>query len=253
MPCRLPAPLDQNDKQVKHRSMQSHAPFDLLQWLSDASASAFVAAAHKLVVPAGQTIYAQSDDGDELFRVVSGSIRLSVADQDGRELSYYLFGPGDCFGTASVVDYGPRPQTAEAFQAVELQVLNRQTINRLRTEHPNLNDALLRLLSGHMRLLSDYFASATFDEVSFRLAQRLVIVADTFGVPSEDGVTLSARLSQSELAALIGTARQTVNRILQNFQQKGWVSMRGGALVLTDLEQLRALAKKGSHLQEFID
>jgi CRP/FNR family transcriptional regulator len=107
---------------------------------------------------------------------------------------------------------------------------------------------MLRLLAGHMRLLSAYFAGATFDEVSFRLAQRLVIVADTLGVDCEDGIALSARLSQSDLAALAGTARQTVNRVLQDFQQRGWVSTHGSALILTDLESLRAFAEKGSNL-----
>lgn len=228
-----------------------YALFDILQWLSDDVGRAFLAAARVRRVPARGTIYEQSEEGNEMFRLVSGSVRLSVMGDDGRELLYQLFAPGDCFGTSSVVDGEPRPQTAEAFEAVELQVFDRTVIDRLRRDHPEMNDALLKLLSRHMRLLSDYFAGATLDEVSFRLAQRLVDVADSFGVPNDEGIALSTRLSQSELASMVGTARQTVNRMLQNFQDKGWVAIRGGEITLTNLPELRIAAQQGARLRDF--
>src|SRR3546814_2682785 len=77
-----------------------------------------------------------------MFRLGSGSVRLSVICEEGRELLYQLFGPGDCFGTSSVVDGELRPHRAEAFEAVQLQVLNRAAIDRLRGEYPEVNDAL---------------------------------------------------------------------------------------------------------------
>ena len=230
---------------------ERHAPFDLLQWLSEEAGRAFTAAARRRRVPARNTIYAQSDDGQEMFRLVSGSVRLSVMGADGRDLLYQLFGPGDCFGTSSLVDGEPRPQTAEAFDAVELQVLDRAAIDSLRRDFPEMNDALMKLLSRHMRLLSDYFAGATLDEVSFRLAQRLVDVAETFGVAGEGGIALSTRVSQSELAAMVGTARQTVNRKLQNFQDKGWVAIRDGAITFTNLPALRTAARRGTQMRDF--
>ncbi len=186
-----------------------------------------------------------------MFRLVSGTVRLSLLGDDGRDLLYQLFSPGDCFGTSSVVDGEPRPHTAEAFDEVTLQVFDRATINRLRKAHPELNDALLKLLSRHMRLLSDYFAAATFDEVSSRLAQRLLDMAETFGVPRSDGMGLSRRLSQSELAAMVGTARQTVNKVLHEFQELGFISMKQGTILFTDLPKLRSIAQKGARLHHF--
>src|SRR3546814_13406434 len=81
-----------------------------------------------------------------------------------------------------------------------------------------------------MRLLSDYFASAALEEVSFRLAERLIDILESFGSENKTGSVLIARLSQSELASMVGTSRQTVNRILQTFQNRGWVSISGGVL-----------------------
>jgi CRP-like cAMP-binding protein len=89
------------------------------------------------------------------------------------------------------------------------------------------------------------------DEVAFRLAQRLVDAADAFGVEGDAGVMLAKRLSQSELALMVGTARQTVNKMLQQFQDKGLVAIRNGAITITDLTRLRKAAEKGSRLRKF--
>ena len=114
-----------------------------------------------------------------------------------------------------------------------------------------LTSALLKLLSRHMRLLSDYFADAALSEVSSRLAQRLVDVAESFGVASDEGIAFATRLSQSELASMVGTARQTVNRVLQDFQSRGWLSIRGGEITLTNLPDLRATAQKRVRMRDF--
>ena len=225
--------------------------FDLFQWLPEKTSAALLASARTRKVAAGGIIYEQGGEGDEMFRLVSGSIRLSVMNADGRDLLYLFFSPGDCFGTSSVVDGEPRPQTAEAFDAVELQVFDRATIDRLRTDHPQINDALLRLLSRHMRLLSDYYAGALLDEGEYRLAQRLVEMADGFGVPTERGILLPTRISQSELAAMVGIARQTANRILKSFQDKGWITSAGNSMMITRLDQLRTAAKRGAHIHDF--
>ena len=111
------------------------ALFDMFQWLSDDAGAALAAAATARHIQAGGTIYDQSDEGDEMFRLLSGSVRLSVMGEDGRELLYLLFAPGDCFGTSSVVDGEARPQRAEAFEAVQLQVFSRATIFRLRQDY----------------------------------------------------------------------------------------------------------------------
>lgn len=230
---------------------QGHAPFDLTQWLDEAALVAFHQAARIHKLPPRALIYQQSDDGDEMFRLVSGSVRLSVMGADGRELLYRIFEPGDCFGTSSLVDGETRPQTAEAFEAVELQVFDRASMARLRADHPYINDALLRLLSRHMRLLSDYFAAATLDEVALRLAQRLIAAADAFGTPTNAGIALSTRLSQSDLASMTGTARQTVNRILQMFQDQGLITIEAGAITIIAMESLQNAAQQGSKLRGF--
>jgi CRP-like cAMP-binding protein len=230
---------------------RSAATFDFTQWLSAEARTAVLARAKLRRLPARALIYSQGDAGDEMFRIRSGLVRLSVMQRDGRELLYQLFEPGDCFGTSTIVDGEPRPQTAEAFDAVELEVFDRDAIEELRREHPSLNDALLKLLSRHMRLLSDYFAGFAFDELSCRLAQRIVEAVDTFGIPLETGFGFARAITQTELSQMVGGARQSVNRVLRDFREAGLVETRGGRLVILDLAQLRTVAAQGWKLRGF--
>lgn len=229
----------------------THGPYDLTQWLSPQSIAAFDRAARPRRLAAGARIYTQTDPGHELLRIVSGSVRISVMGADGRELLHQLFGPGACIGTSSLIDGDPRPQSAEAFEDVELQVISRQAFNQLRADHPDFDGAVLNLLARHMRLLMDYFAGAALDGVELRLAQRLVDMADDFGIAHGDGIALPARLSQSELALMVGAARQTTNRVIGQFNQQGLVRLDRGQIILCDLPGLRAIADTGWRLRGF--
>jgi CRP/FNR family cyclic AMP-dependent transcriptional regulator len=225
--------------------------FDFTQWVTPEALAALSDRARLRYVPARGLIYGQGQPGDEMFRIRSGLVRLSVMQRDGRELLYQLFEPGDCFGTSSIVDSEPRPQTAEAFEDVEVEVFSRTTIDELRLIHPSVNDALLRLLSRHMRLLSDYFAGFAFDELSCRLAQRIVEAIDTFGVPVEGGHGFSRAITQTELSLMVGGTRQSVNRVLGQFRDAGLVATRNNRLVVRNLPELRQIAARGWKLRHF--
>lgn len=227
------------------------ATFDFTRWMTPEALAALSERARVRHVPARGLIYGQGEAGDEMFRIHTGLVRLSVMQRDGRELLYQLFEPGDCFGTSSIVDGEPRPQTAEAFEDVEVEVYSRTMIDELRLIHPSINDALLRLLSRHMRLLSDYFAGFAFDELSCRLAQRIVDAIDTFGVPVEGGHGFSRAITQTELSLMVGGTRQSVNRVLGQFRKVGLVTTRHGRLVIQNLPELRQIAARGWKLRHF--
>ena len=214
--------------------------FDLYRWLPSEVQAAFAAAAKRRRYTAGRMIYSQSDFGDEMFRLIEGEVRLSVTRGDGRELVYLLFKPGYCFGESSLIDGGSRPHTAEAQTDAMLDSIPRDQFNRLRTAHPVFESALLRLLCGHMRLLSEYVADASLDQLSSRLASRLLATAREVG----DGA-LTVRLSQAELGRMIGASRQTVNKLLQQLRGDGLVALSHGAVTILDQPGLQRLTVSG--------
>lgn len=128
---------------------------------------------------------------------VEGSVRLSVTRADGRELLYLLFEPGDCFGVSSLIDAESRPQTAAASRDLKLQFLNKAAFDELRMRHRAFDDALVRLATRHMRLLSGLFADASLQDMSARVATRILAVAHSFGRPDEDGTELSIKINQT--------------------------------------------------------
>jgi CRP-like cAMP-binding protein len=191
----------------------------------------------------GATIYAQGEMGDDMYRVISGSVRLYVSNADGRQLTYLLLGPGDCFGNSSIIDGGPRPQTAEASDDCELQVLDRKSVDDLRSLYPAVSDALLHLTARQSRVLSNFFAQSYLDHPAARVAQRLVAEIDRMGLSPKAGEHVGARLSQHELASMIGATRQTVNKVLRQFKIDKLISVDRGELILHDVPRLRAMAE----------
>jgi CRP/FNR family transcriptional regulator, cyclic AMP receptor protein len=219
----------------------SASPFDLLQWLPERACEAFHAAARGRRFGHGELIYSQGDPGNQMYRLVSGAVRLSVARSDGRELLYLLFQPGDCFGTSSLVDGEMRPQTAEAHEACEVEMLGRVGFDQLRSMHREFDDALIRLATRHMRLLSGLFADAHLEAISARVASRILATARSFGRPTPAGIALSVPLTQSELALMVGGSRQTVNKVLQQFQADGLVNLSGGQIIVLSKDRLRSM------------
>lgn len=219
-----------------------YSTYDMLQWMDAEVAQAFQAACVRRHYAAGQIIYLQGDSGQEMYRLISGSVRMSVSRSDGREIIYAMFEPGDCFGDSSMVDDGPRPQTAEARTDVVLDVLDMPSFTRLRERHRRFDDALLKLLASQMRTLSTHFAEASLDELGARVARRILDAIRSFGTAADGGTRLTLRLPQVDIAHMVGASRQSVNKVLQRFRREGLITIEYGNIVVHDPEGIRRAA-----------
>jgi CRP/FNR family cyclic AMP-dependent transcriptional regulator len=222
-------------------AVQPAAAFDLFQWLPDTILDEFGRLALRKSYPAGKWIYCQGDAGAEMFRIVSGVVRLSVMRLDGRELVYIMFGQNDVFGESSIIDGHSRPHTAEAHTNVEADVWTGAALTSLRVSHPEVSEALLQLMTRRMRVLSSFLAQANLDEVSRRLAARLLSAATSNGFNAASPQHL-LHLSQGNLALMIGASRQSVNRALQELQHAGVLTVAYGTIVISDIARLQQAA-----------
>jgi len=210
---------------------------DILSYVSDASRQEFMDASHLRRFAKGQLIYCQGDLTQEMYRIVSGTVRISHIASDGRELVILHYEKGDCFAFSSLIDEGGVLHTAEAISDVEVQAVPAAAFNALR-EHRDVDRALIVLLSRYMRLLSDYTTEASLDELGSRLARRLLTLAR----PDAQGL-LAVHLPQLELAAMLGATRQSVNKELKQFEDEGLIVLSYGIVVLRDPEKLRVHAR----------
>jgi CRP-like cAMP-binding protein len=218
------------------------APYDIFQWLPPDVREAFQSAARVQRFSTRDLIFAEGDVKREMFRIVSGTVRLSVARANGHEVIYTLFEPGDCFGDSTCIDGAPRSQTAEAASAVVAQVLGQGAFDRLRSDYRAFDNALLNLVTRQVRLLSVFNADSHLNDLPARVARRIVNVAGSFGVAGASGLRLSFRLPQSELAMMVGASRQSVNKVLKQFQKEGLIRTEYGSLVILELKQLKMRA-----------
>ncbi len=213
--------------------------FDMASWLPAAQQQLFARLARRRTYRASQTIYTQGEAGEEMFRIIEGSVRLSVLGLDGREVTFLLFGPGDCFGVSSLVDGAPRPQTAEALTGVTIEAIDRAAFAELRQSGRAFDEALLRLLATQMRAVSIFYTEAQLASLRQRVLRRLDEAMNSFGTEGEGGMRLSLRLSHTELAAMVGSSRQSVGKILQQLQAEGLIRIEYGNILILDLAAFR--------------
>ena len=157
---------------------------------------------------------------------------------DGLQMVYGLIGSGECIGSGSLIDGEPVPQTAEALGDVRVQVISAEAFRSLRNDYRDFDDALLRLLSQRIRLFSTSMANNALADICNRVALRLIEVA-RIGPKG----TLSVPITQEALGLLSGVSRQTINKILRQFEKDGFVSLGYASIELTDVGALKRLAE----------
>lgn len=206
--------------------------FDFFGSLPDVVRQAFLQAARSRRYAAGQVLYHKGEQGHEMYRVVSGEIRLSYLRESGSELFHTLYRPNDCFGMSSLLDSCPRPQMAEARTDAVVQVLGRRAFNDLRQAYRAFDEALILLLIGDIRGLIDR-VNTRVEVLPSRVARCVLKYARP-----QDGGAMSANLSQSELATRVGASRQSVNKVLGQFQAAGLIRLQYGRIAIDDLPSL---------------
>ncbi len=186
----------------------------------------------------GQIIFAQGDDGDALYGVASGRVRISASGSGGQEVFLNIMEPGDTFGEIAVMDGLPRTAAATALDQATLVIVKRHDFLRLLEREPQLAIHLLKLMCERLRWTSELVEESAFLAGPARLAKRLLILASLHGRSVEVG-ELELRISQAELARFLGISRQIVNQHLSDWRKHGWVELGRSRIVIRNVEALR--------------
>jgi CRP/FNR family transcriptional regulator, cyclic AMP receptor protein len=195
-------------------------------------------------LPRGESLFAEGDPGDRLYLIVDGKIKLGATSGDGRETLLAILGPGDMFGELSLFDPGPRTATATALTDAHLAGLGHTELEPWLTSRPEVAWALLRALARRLRRTNEAMADLVFSDVPGRVAKALLDLSSKFGEPQDDGsVHVVHDMTQEELAQLVGASRETVNKALADFQNRGWLRLEQRGVDLLDLDRLTRRAQ----------
>jgi CRP-like cAMP-binding protein len=189
-------------------------------------------------LPRGQSLFDEGDPGDRLYVVTEGKVKLGRTAGDGRENLLAVMGPGEMFGELSLFDPGPRTSTATAVTGTTLIGLGNADLDPWIRRRPDVSIAMLRALARRLRRTNDNLSDLVFSDVPGRVAKALLDLARRFGVQGDEGIHVTHDLTQEELAQLVGASRETVNKALADFQQRGWLRHEARAVVLLDVDRL---------------
>jgi CRP/FNR family transcriptional regulator, cyclic AMP receptor protein len=183
----------------------------------------------------------EGDPGDALFIVVDGNVAVTRVSNDGKETILTILREGDFFGEMGVLDGSPRSATIKSLRDVDVAILPRSDFLNLLAKSPAMSLSLILALSSRLRETNQAIQAASYQDIRTRLASLLIHLSKNFGEDAENGTRLTLRLTNQEMANMIGTTRETVNRMLNRFWDEKLIDMRTANIVITEMDKLKAI------------
>ena len=186
-----------------------------------------------------QVLFRKGDEGTAFYIIKKGKVKIVLSSKEGEEVVPAIFSEGDFFGEMSLLDQKPRSADVVAIEESEVFVLNRTDFLSFLKNSENAIKCIFACLSERLRKTDDLFEDASFLTVSGKLAKKLIALGKEFGMEDKTAIKINLRLTQQDIAELVGTTRESINKELKVLRDKGLVSTEDGFIQLIDLERLK--------------
>lgn len=186
----------------------------------------------------GQTIFLEGGEAGGFYMVLSGQVKIFKLSPDGKEQIIHIYGPGNSFGEVPMFEGGRFPANAEAVRDSELLYVPRRELVLLMKREPELAMNMLGEMSMKLRAFTVQIEGLTLKETPQRLAAYLLDA--NAREDRSDEITLD--MTKGHLAGLLGTAQETLSRVLARMKDAGLIEVSGRHIKLNDIERLEALA-----------
>lgn len=196
-------------------------------------------------VRAGTPLLRMHAQAEAWYGLARGAVRIGTPLETGRRLTLGLLKPGEWFGDVSVLDDGPPPWEAETCADSTLLWVPRGALLELLDQHPSLGVALARLNSQRARQFTQMLAGAVSQPLRQRVAGLLLDIARRFGDAQPEGQRVHLRLSQQDMADMLGVCRQRVNACLKQLEREDLFKLDEGHLLLPSPQRLARVAAQG--------
>jgi CRP-like cAMP-binding protein len=189
----------------------------------------------------GEVIFREGESAERLFLIDAGRVKLTTTSPTGQELLVGVLGRGQIFGELEVIDRGPRAMDARTMQDSRVYALDSDLFWTVIENRPILARRLLELMARRLRRADQTSQDLVFFDAPTRLARRLLQLAEEHGQsmgPGEESVKVTVRVTQEELAQMIGVTRESANRLVAAFTDRGWIDWNDGYPILLKPEAL---------------
>lgn len=191
----------------------------------------------------GQQILAPDDPPDRIHIVKGGRVRVYRVTPDGKQLTLDIHEKGTILGDMTMLGQDRLPEAyAEAVDDAVICTITPDELRRLIERYPVIGVNIIRHLSRRLQAAERELEAMAYQRVDQRLARRLLDLGQRFGVKTERGTLIQARLTQQELAEMVGTTRETLAHTMTDLRRRGLLDMAHHQVVIRDAERLAELA-----------
>ena len=204
---------------MKEKAPTLLAGIELFSELNEAELREIAALAQTRSAPTDTTIFHEGDPADSIFLVVGGRVKVVTTSSDGKEFILSVLGAGQVFGEMGLLEAAPRSASVVSITEVELLVIKRDDFDHLLTLSPGISRKLMAILSRRLRRANSKMESLAYMDVAGRLARYLLDMALDHGQRLGNGWVVVRRPTHSDIAHSIGTSRETVSRLINEFEE----------------------------------
>ena len=202
---------------------------NLLSDLPERLSTGLLAHAKPVKLAADEVLFIAGDPGDGCYRLDEGLLKVSMVSPAGAERILAILGPGSIVGDMAMIDGRPRSASVSALRDCKLRFVSRAAFEAVAAKNPDVYKHLLSLLAARLRDTDQVVAAGTFLPVKGRVARALLDLAKAFGNEVDGGrVVIRQKLSQSDVAAMAGIARENVSRILNEWMRLKLITRLSG-------------------------
>jgi CRP-like cAMP-binding protein len=192
---------------------------------------------------AGATIFTPESHPHSVYLLEQGIVRIYRLSKDGAETTFGYVAPGEVFGELTLLGNFPRESFADAVHRSRVWKIPRQIFLDLTAARPGVVLEITRQIGHRLKRIESRVENLVFRDVRSRMAHMLLELAEDFGRKRDSRVVLDLELTQSELATLVGSARQTVNAALKELESEGLIDREGRRIVLVKPPELERIAR----------
>lgn len=189
---------------------------------------------------AGDVLFLAGDEGNGCYLLNHGLLKVVISSPQGEERILAILGPGTVAGELSVIDGRPRSASVFAVKDCDLSFVSQAAFEDCAREHPEIYRYLVDVLAARLRETSEAVAADSFLTVRSRLARALLELAKVLG--EEDAshrIVIRHKISQNDLAAMAGVARENVSRVLSDWRRRKIITRSTGYYCLHDITALQ--------------
>lgn len=227
---------------LDHRTL---ADIPLFAGLDDARLAAVNGLLRRRVFASGTNVISAETPGDVVYVILSGTVKIKMDQSDGSEVIVAMLGPGEIVGELSVLDSAGRSADVLTQEECEMLWLDRASFDELIVAEPVIMHNLLRLLSRRIRLSTEQIQALCTLDVYGKVARQLLVFANQYGLRGPEGVLIPMRLTQSDIAGLVGASRERVNQVFVSLRRRKLLRVDTSYRVtVLDEEKLREIVRQ---------